>query len=143
MKWSEGIWSMTKCLKVEGSEKLGVKWAKILGGTCVLIMDFNFVVWMWVVICFMSFALCYVPINCFMFLNLYIVCCFFVVYVLLSILCVLCFCIILCTVSLHVYICLFSICVQFYWPLLPGGNSFPVNKYHIKYSNNNTMYAQM
>jgi len=61
-------------------------------------------------ICFMSFVLCYVLINCFMFLNLYLLCCFLVLHILLSILCVLCFCI----VSPLVYSRLFSICVQFY-----------------------------
>ena len=146
MKWSEGIWSMTKCLKVEGSEKWGVKWRSLVERVY-LPWTYSSVVWMWITvqyvlllshcllaICFMSFVLCYVLINCFMFLNLYLLCCFLVLHILLSILCVLCFCI----VSPLVYSRLFSICVQFYWPLPPGGNPFPVKKYHIKYSNNNT-----
>ena len=56
---------------------------------------------------------------------------------LLSVLCVLCFCTVLFIVSLHVYSCLFSICVQFCQPLSPGGNPILVNKYvyhyHISY----------
>ena len=58
----------------------------------------------------MYFALCYVIINCFMSINLFVVCLFpcFVCFV--SIVCVLC----LCIVSPHVYSCLFSICVLFY-----------------------------
>jgi hypothetical protein len=50
VKWREVKWGdlkHDKCLKVEGSEKLGVK---ILGGMYVLIMDFNFVVWMWIAV---------------------------------------------------------------------------------------------
>jgi hypothetical protein len=68
--------------------------------------------------------------------NLFVVClfvCFLVLYVLLSILCVLCFCIILCIVSPHVYSCLFSVCVQFYRPMSPGGNPIVVNKYVYHY----------
>jgi hypothetical protein len=64
--------------------------------------------------------------------------CFLVLYVLLSILYVLCFCIVLCIVSPHIYSCLLSICVQFYWPLPLGRNQTAVNKYHItlsKFSN--------
>ena len=29
------------------------------------------------------------------------------------------------------FFCLFSICMQVYWPLPPGGNPIAVNKYHI------------
>jgi hypothetical protein len=43
----------------------------------------------------------------------------------------LCFCIVFCIVSPHVYSCLFSICVQVYWPLPQGGNPTAVNKYRI------------
>ena len=42
------------------------------------------------------FALCYVPVNCFMFFNYSFYICSLVLYVLLSILSVLCFCIVLC-----------------------------------------------
>ena len=61
------------------------------------------------VICFVSFAFCYVVITRFMFLLL-VVCCFLVLFVLLSIFCILCFCI----VSPHVYSCPLAICVQVY-----------------------------
>ena len=55
-----------------------------------------------VAICFMPFALCYVIIDCCIFLNLFV--CFLVLKVLLSILGVLRFCIFLCIVSPHIYI---------------------------------------
>jgi hypothetical protein len=55
--------------------------------------------------------------------------CFLVFYVLLSILFVLFSRIVLCTVSPYVHSRLFSIVVQFYRPLPPGGNSIAVNKY--------------
>jgi len=45
--------------------------------------------------------------------------------------CILCFCIVPCIVSPFVYSCFFIICVQFYRPLPPGGNSIAVNKYDI------------
>ena len=77
----------------------------------------------------MSFALCYILINCFMFLIYSLYICFFVLYVLLSILCVLCFCIVLCIASPHAHSCLFSICVQIYRPLSPSGKPVVVNKY--------------
>ena len=48
-------------------------------------------------------------------------------YVLLSILCSVLFCIFF----LHLYSCCFSICVQVYWPLPPGGKPVAVNKYRI------------
>ena len=47
----------------------------------------------------MSFAPCYVLINCYVFHNYSFCVCFLVLYVLLSILCVLCFCTVLCIVS--------------------------------------------
>jgi hypothetical protein len=72
------------------------------------------------------FAFCYVLINCFMFLIIRFAC-FLVLYVLLYISCVLCFCI----VSPNAYSCLFSICVQYYLQLSPGGNPNAVNKCHI------------
>jgi hypothetical protein len=37
----------------------------------------------------------------------------------------------LCIVSPHVYSCFFSIPVQVYGPLLPGGNPIAVDKYHV------------
>jgi hypothetical protein len=46
-------------------------------------------------------------------------------------LCILCLCTVLCIVSPFVCSCLFPIFVQVYRPLLPGGNSIAVNKYHI------------
>jgi len=55
---------------------------------------------------------------------------FLVLCVLISILCVPGLCIALCIVSHHVYHYLFSICVQFYRPLPPGGHPIAVNKYH-------------
>jgi hypothetical protein len=82
-------------------------------------------------ICFMSFFLRYVPINCFQFYNYSFYVCCPIVYVLLSFLCVLCFCIVLCIVSPQAYSCLFSICLQFYLPLPPSLNPTAVNKYHI------------
>ena len=44
---------------------------------------------------------------------------------------VLCFCIVLYTVSPHEYICLFSICLQFYRALPPAENPIAISKYHI------------
>jgi hypothetical protein len=67
-----------------------------------------------ILIGFKSFAVCYVLIIYFIFL------------------CVLFSCIVLCTVSAHVESRLFSIGVQFYRPLPPGGNSFAVNKYRCR-----------
>ena len=61
--------------------------------------------------------------------------CFLVLYILLSILCVPCFRIVLCIVSPHAYGCLFSICVQFYRPLPPGGDPTAVNKCRILWYN--------
>ena len=65
--------------------------------------------------------------------------CVLVLYVLLSILCVLCF--VFCIFSSHVFSYLFSICVQFYRPLPPGGSSivlykfriisYPISSYHV------------
>jgi hypothetical protein len=130
---------MIKCLKVEGSEKWRVKWSevKIFGVMCVLSWIYSYKVCMWVTvqyvllshsliaICSMSFAFWYVLINCSLFFNCLL--CLFSCFVrFASILCVLCFCI----VSPHVYSCLFSICVQFSWPLPPGRNPSAVNKYH-------------
>ena len=60
--------------------------------------------------------------------------CFIVLYIWPSILCVLCFCLLLCIVSPLVHSCLFSICVQIYWPLPLDGNPIAVNKYHINYN---------
>jgi hypothetical protein len=85
-----------------------------------------------VVICFMSFALCYVLINFFMFFNLFVLCLFS---------CFLCFAFyfvchvfvyFLCIISPRVYSCslVFSIYVQFYRPLPPGGKPITVYKYH-------------
>ena len=79
-----------------------------------------------IVIGFKYFAVCYVLINCFIFFNYSFYVCFLVFYILLSILHVLFSRIVLCTVSPHVQ---FSIVVQFYRPLPPGGNSIAVNKY--------------
>ena len=62
------------------------------------------------VICFVSFAVCYVLISLLCFYYLFYNC-FLVLYVLLSILCVLCFCIILCSVSPRVHCSCFSVCV--------------------------------
>jgi hypothetical protein len=68
---------------------------------------------------FVSFALGYYSFHFFHY-SFYI--CFLFCMFLLSILCV------LCIVSSHVYNCLFSICLQVYWPLSPDGNSVAVNK---------------
>jgi hypothetical protein len=84
-----------------------------------------------IAICFVSFALCYVLINCFINFHYSFYVCFLVLYVVLSVLYVLCFCSVLCIVSSRVYCCLFSICVQLYRPLPPGGNPIAVNKYRI------------
>jgi hypothetical protein len=84
-----------------------------------------------IAICFMSLALAYVLINCFVFFYYSFYVCFLVLYVLLSILCALCFCIVLGIASPDVYSFLFSICVQFYRPLPPGGYPNAGNKYHI------------
>jgi hypothetical protein len=79
-------------------------------------------------------ALCCVLINCYISFNLFIVCLFSCLYVLVPIFfCILCSCIVLCIVSPHVCSCLFSICVQFYQPLPLGGNQLAVNKYHHHY----------
>jgi hypothetical protein len=43
-------------------------------------------------------------------------------------------CIVLCIVCLHACSCIFSICIQVYWPLPPDRNSVAVNKYRIKSS---------
>jgi hypothetical protein len=79
VKWSTGIWSvMIKCLKVKGSEKLGVK---IFGEMCRLSWSYSYVVCMWVTVqyvfffivslshccLFRSFAFCYFIIFCFIF----------------------------------------------------------------------------
>ena len=64
------------------------------------------------VICFVSFVICYVSITRFMFLLFYI--CFLV----------------LCTVSARIYSYVFSICVQIYGSLPPGRNPVIFNKYH-------------
>jgi hypothetical protein len=131
--------AMIKRLRVEGSEKWGVKWSEVkrFGGTCVLSWTYSCAVCMWVTvqyvlshclfaICFMSFTLCCSNYLFYSF-NYSFYVCFIVSYVLLSILCVLC----LCIVSPHVYSCLFSICVQFYRPLPPGGNPMAVKKNHM------------
>jgi hypothetical protein len=96
---------------------------KIFHGMCVLSCTYSYVACVWVtvqyvlllshciiVICFMSFALCYVLINCFMFFNYSFYVCCLVLYDLLCVFYVLCFCIF----SPHVYSCLFSICAQLY-----------------------------
>ena len=83
-----------------------------------------------ILIGFKSFAVCYVLIIYFIhFLIIGFMFVFFLFYVLLSILCVLFSCTVLCTLSAHVQSRLFSVGVQFYRPLPPGGNSFAVNKY--------------
>jgi len=110
---------MTKRLKLEGSKKWGVKWSEvqIFGRMCVLSWTYNYAVCMWftvqyvlshcfIALCFMSCALCFVLINFLCFYS-FVLCLFFVLYVLLSIMCVLCFCNVLCIVSPNVYICLF------------------------------------
>lgn len=61
--------------------------------------------------------------------------CFRFFYVLLSILCVVCFCIVLCVVSPNLYFCFFSVCVQAYQSLPPGGNQIAISKYHIFITN--------
>jgi len=94
-----------------------------------------------IAICFMSFAVCHVLINCIMFFNYSFYVCFLVLYVLLSISCVLCFCTVSCIVSPHVYRCLFSICVQYYRQLSPGGNPTAVNKYIISYNTHSYIRA--
>ena len=131
---------------MEGNEKKEWSEVETFGGMCTLSRTYNYAVCMWVTIhyallfphcliafCFIPFALCYVPINCFMVLNYSLHIYFLVLYVWLLILCVLCFCMVLCIVSLHVYSCLFSICVQFYLPLPAGRRPIAVNKYHIIY----------
>jgi hypothetical protein len=108
------------------ASKSGGKWSEDLWCSMCIILDLHlrslYVGYSVVccLICFVPFVLFYVVITRFMFL-------FLVSYVLLSILCVLCFRI----VCLHVYNCLFSICVQVYWPLPLGGNPVAVNKYFI------------
>jgi hypothetical protein len=79
VNWSEWILSaVTKLLKVEGSEKWGLKWSevkwsevKISGGMCLLSLIYSYAVCMWVttqhfVLC-CCFAVCYVLITRFMF----------------------------------------------------------------------------
>ena len=113
---------------------------RIFGGICVSSWADSYVVCMWVTlqyvlllshsliaICFMSFVLCYVMINCFVRFNLFVLCSFscfvrFTFYFVCSV-----FLYFLCIASPR----LFSICVQFYRPLPPGGNPTAVNKYHI------------
>jgi hypothetical protein len=56
---------------------------------------------------------------------------FLFVLCLFSILCILCFCIVLYIVFPFVYSRLFSVSIQVYWPLPPGGKPIAVNKYHI------------
>ena len=99
-----------------------------MGTACLVVVSLSHCL---IAICFISFALCYVLINCYMFLIYSFYVFFLVLYVSLSMLCVLRFCIVLCIVSPHVYNYLFCICVQFYRPLPPGGNPTAVNKYHI------------
>lgn len=75
------------------------------------------------VICFMSFAVCYVLFFFnFSFSCLYSCTVSLVPYFEYSVFCV---------VYPNVYSCLFSICIQFYLPLPPGGYLIAVNKYHI------------
>jgi hypothetical protein len=81
-----------------------------------------------IVIFFVSFTLCCVLITRFMFFNIR----FMVVFLF----CMFCFqfcvfCIVLCIVSPLAHNCVFSICVQAYWPLPPGGNRTAVNKYNV------------
>ena len=58
---------------------------------------------------------------------LFLVCCLY---------CVFSFCNVLCIVSTFVYSCLFTLCVQVYRPLPPGGNTTAVNIiYHTKHTN--------
>ena len=52
--------------------------------------------------------------------------CFLILHVLLSVSCFI-FCIVSCSDSPLPYSCLFSICVQFYRPLPPGGKPIAVN----------------
>jgi hypothetical protein len=80
-------------------------------------------------ICVLCSLLCFNPRFIFFYHSFCV--CFLVAYVLLYILCVLCFCIVLCIVYTHECSCLFSICIQVYGPLSPGGNPFAVNKYYI------------
>jgi hypothetical protein len=83
-------------------------------------------------VCFMSFALDYVLINCFVFSDYSFYVCFLVLYVLLFILCAPCF-VLFRALFLSMYSFLSSICVQIYRPLPPGGYPNARNKYHIKY----------
>jgi hypothetical protein len=120
VKWSEVKWNEVKWSEV-----------KIFGGMCVVCGLFYSTSHCRIAICFISSALCYVLINCFMFLNFSFHICFLVFYVFLSVLSVLCFRIILCIVSTYVCSRLFSICVQGYRPLQPVGKPISVDTYHI------------
>jgi len=88
-----------------------------------------------IAICFMSFAVCHILINC-VFFNYSFYVCIFLVLSVFFILCVLCFCIALCTLSPHV-----SIRIQVYRPLPPGGNPIAVNKYHVTSCHNQIRFA--
>jgi hypothetical protein len=81
------------------------------------------------VICFASFALCYVLITCFTFFSYSSYICFLVLYVLLFR--APCFCIVLRIVSPHLHSCLRSTCVPIDRSLPPGGNPIAVNTFHV------------
>jgi hypothetical protein len=76
-------------------------------------------------------VLCYVLMTRFMFHYPSYVCLNFL-YVLLSF-CVFCVFVLFCVFSPYVYSYFFSVCVQMYGLLPPGGNPIAVNKYHIIY----------
>jgi len=140
VKWSDVKWRDLKrgdkSLNVEGREKWAVKWSDDLWWNVYITLDWQLhslcvgyctvcdvAISCLTAICFMSSALCYVQITCFMF--------FIILLCLFS--CFVCsvFCIVLYIVSPHVYCCLFSIRVQFYRPLSPGVSPITVNKFHI------------
>jgi hypothetical protein len=43
----------------------------------------------------------------------------------------------------HVFNCLFSICVQVYWPLPPGGNPIAINKFRYHIITVNTAFSRV
>jgi hypothetical protein len=85
-----------------------------------------------IVICFVSFPLCYVLITIFMFFIIrfaffvFVLC--FTFYFVYS---VLLYCFVYCFFSCLLYSCFFLFYLQVYWPLPPGENLIVVNKYHI------------
>ena len=125
-----GEWSIVKCKKVMWSEVM------VLGKMCVLSL-----IYIYVAVC--RFCVVHCLIICFyyflitqlMFL-IFFLCMFSCFLCLFSILCILCFCIVLCIVSPFVYICLFWIFGQVYWPLPLVGNTIAANKYHHKHQQN-------